>query len=176
MEHIIWESDIHFDNPTIRDDWTYGYKEMIGRDDEEIDINDVYDWAVETNNDYLKDEMYNLDIELRERVIAFAELNLWYGKHWGMRTVGTNVHDILKGGAPIAKWYSDGDNIRSVQEHHDGTNYILYRVLKDDDIYSMLFKEYSKAQDSGASQAEIDKIISDYTYSLAPYVHKVYGW
>lgn len=60
--HIIW-SDISL-NP---DDWRDDYKDFLeinGLDDDPNNENELYQWMVETNADYLDDERMNLNIQI----------------------------------------------------------------------------------------------------------------
>lgn len=179
MEYPVWESAICFnDYRDGRLDWVDFYRESIGlEDDEEVDMRDVYDWAVRKNDEELEDLKLELNIDVGNRIIAFTETNVWDGRYWAMNTVGTNVSDIFKADKYNARWYSDGDDIRSIHCHHvDGADYILYRILKDETLYSELYKWYSKAHDSVWSLGEVEEIVRAYTNSLVPYVSKAFIW
>ena len=68
-----------------------------------------------------------------------------------------------------AEWYGDGYDIRGRMSHHDGTNYVLYRVAENrDDAEQIAAKIYNyEIDENGFRQV---------TRSLHPYVAAVYGW
>lgn len=130
-----------------------------------------YYHCVELNNQYLYDERDNLYIPLSNNVIALADLGLWNGRKSGYKILGKNVNCIFDISEDENHYYADGRNIRAKCVHHDGTNYILFRKLKDgvgiNQIENLLFNnDYSLTPQQ----------ISKYTESLRPYVAKVYGW
>ncbi len=78
----------------------------------------------------LDDERCNLNKQVDGVIIVFGDLGLWHGRRQGYQILGSNIADILKSSCEYAEWYGDGYNIRSRMTHHDGTNYVLYRVPK----------------------------------------------
>ena len=130
-----------------------------------------YYHCVELNNQYLYDERSNLYIPLSTNVIALAALGLWNGRKSGYKILGKNVNCIFDISEDENHYYADGRNIRAKCVHHDGTNYILYRKLKDgvtvEQIESLLLKN---------DYCLTPQQISKYTESLRPYVAKIYGW
>ncbi len=76
-------------------------------------------------------------------------------------------------GGDYVKWYSDGRNVKAVMHHHDGTNYVTYRCVREnrseDGFERMLAKIYNQQY---VSQSELNY----YTRSIHPDVAKVYGW
>lgn len=68
-----------------------------------------------------------------------------------------------------AEWYGDGYNIRGRMDHHDGTNYTLYRIAKGrDEAERIADKIYNREIDEEGFRRR--------TRSLYPYVAAVYGW
>ncbi len=68
-----------------------------------------------------------------------------------------------------AEWYGDTYNIRGTLHHHDGTNYVLYRIAKDEETAERIAAKIYNG--------EIDeKGFRKLTRSLYPDVAKVYGW
>ena len=94
---------------------------------------------------------------------------LWRGRRQGYKILGSNLADILRSSCDDNEWYGDGYNIRARLTHHDGTNYVLYRVAKSrEDAERIADKIYN---------LEIDeKGFRKLTRSLYPYVADVYGW
>ena len=75
----------------------------------------------------------NLNKHIDGVIMVFADLGLWYGRRQGYQILGSNIADILHSQCDEAEWYGDGYNIRGRMIHHDGTNYVLYRIAKDRD-------------------------------------------
>jgi len=117
----------------------------------------------------IQDERTNLDIEVDGYIVAFASLGLWNGRANGAKLVGTNVKDILHSYDDYVTWYCDVHNVRAEMIHHDGTNYILYRVAKNKEQAEKLV---DKIAYHGMTEEEFRRA----TKSLRPYVAEVYGW
>ena len=91
------------------------------------------------------------------------------GRRQGYQILGSNIADILHSQCDEAEWYGDGYNIRGRMIHHDGTNYVLYRIAKDrDEAERIAAKIYSGEIDEEGFRWR--------TRSLYPYVADVYGW
>lgn len=144
------------------DEWCEAMAEMT---DEEI-TPEYYAFCCETN---LGDERCNLDVEVDGYIVAFANLGLWNGRVNAAKIIGTNVKDILYSNCDYVTWYCDVHNVRSEQIHHDGTNYIIYRVAKNKEEAEKLVRlvGYWDMSEEGFRRR---------TKSLRPYVAKVYGW
>lgn len=156
-KRIIWSNNDYaeWENAMLED----GYSE------EEIS----YELYCEDKEFEMQDERDNLNINVNGCIIAIADLGLWNGRRNAAKIVGYNVKDILYSNCDFVTWYCDRYNVCCDGVHHDGTNYITYRV----------------AESREAAEELIDKIISDKigwkqlmrrTRSLRPYVAKVYGW
>jgi hypothetical protein len=81
----------------------------------------------------LSDERGNLDKKVNGIIIAFADLGLWQGRRNAFQIFGNNIANILHTRCEDAEWYGDAYNIRGILRHHDGTNYVLYRIAKDEE-------------------------------------------
>lgn len=168
-KHIIW-SNMNLDI----EDWREDYKESCENNDMEYDPNDeyaIYEWMMETNNEYLDDERMNLNKVVDGRILVIGNLGLWNGRVQGYKIIGSGkISDILYSECDYAEWYGDGYNIRSVGVHHDGRNYAEYRVIREDrNIENLLDDIYDGKEISRAK-------LNYYTKSLYPAVAKVYGW
>ena len=168
-KHIIW-SNMNLDI----EDWREDYKESCENNDMEYDPNDeyaIYEWMMETNNEYLDDERMNLNKVVDGRILVIGNLGLWNGRVQGYKIIGSGkISDILYSECDYAEWYGDGYNIRSVGVHHDGRNYAEYRVIREDrNIKNLLDDIYDGKEISRAK-------LNYYTKSLYPAVAKVYGW
>ncbi len=145
------------------DEWCEAMADEIT--DEEI-TPEYYAFCCETN---LGDERCNLDVEVDSYIVAFANLGLWNGRVNAAKIIGTNVKDILYSSCDYVTWYCDVHNVRSEQIHHDGTNYIIYRVAKNKEEAEELVRLVGYCD---MSEEEFRRR----TKSLRPYVAKVYGW
>lgn len=135
---------------------------------------DCYDFDMtcqDINSTYLEDEKINLNKELDNYVVAFAELGLWDGKKSGFKVLSTNLNSIFNVRQDFNTYYADAYNIRASCSHHDGTNFILYRKLKKG-INVSDFEVYMYKNNYKLSSQQLSK----YTESLLPYVKTVYGW
>lgn len=139
------------------------------------EINDDPEYIVTDDEWYdhcasqIEDERDNLDVEVDGVIIAFANVGRWDGRRQGYKIIGSNVRDILSTSADSAEWFGDGNNIRSSQGHHDGTNHILYRVTKDMESADRICEKiYNREIDEEGFRKR--------TKSLYPYVAEVYGW
>lgn len=170
--HIIW-SDMNLDP----DDWREGYKEFLevgGLDDDPNDENKLYNWMVETNQDYLDDERVNLDIQLSQPILIVADLGLWQGRKSGYGVIDSgNIKDCLYSHTDYTEWYVDkyGD-FRADATHHDGTNHYLYRVFKDTATESQIENLKYKLYEGKATRADITRI----TKRLGDEIAAVYGF
>jgi len=156
QKRIIWSNDDY-------DEWCDAMKEEIT--DEET-TPEYYSFC--KAND-LDDERTNLDIEVDGYIVAFANLGLWNGRRNGAKLVGDNVKDILSSNCDYVTWYCDPYNVRCEAIHHDGTNYILYRVA---DTKEQAERLVDKIAYGNMTEEEFRRA----TKSLRKYVADVYGW
>lgn len=157
------------------EDWKDGYKEYLEINDitdKDPDYEDeIYIWMDETNNDYLYDERVNLNKKVDGRILIICDLGLWNGRRSGYQIIDSrNIKDILYADCDYVEWYGDGYNIRSVQNHHDGTNYCLYRVIREDRNINNLLDAIYRGEKITSSK------LNYYTKSLYRPVADVYGW
>lgn len=168
-KHIIWSNM----NLNI-EDWRDGYKEYLeynGFDERHDNDDDLYNWMTETNDSYLDDERYNLNKEVDGRILIIADLGLWNGRKPGYKIIESrNVKNILSRLCDYVEWYGDGYNIRCTASHHDGTNYYLYRVIREDRNIDNLLDAIYNGEKITSSK------LNYYTKSLYKEVAKVYGW
>lgn len=166
-KRIIW-SNINI-NP---DDWKEGYKEIAeenGWDEDTDDENNLWRYIDEELDRYRDDERINLDVPTNGRILAIADLGLWNGRKQGYRILKENVNSIFNISEDYSEYYSDGYNIKATLTHHDGTNYIEYREIREDrNINNLLIAIFNGEKISR-------KKLNYYTRSLLPYVSKAYG-
>lgn len=156
QKRIIWTNDDY-------EEWC---EAMRGEITEEEITPEYYAYGRETD---LDDERCNLNIEVDGHIVAFGNLGRWNGRFDGAKLVGTNVKDILYSDCDICTWYCDPYNVRLDESHHDGTNYILYRVAET--------KEKAKRIWEKIIRGDMDEEqFRRATKSLRPYVARIYGW
>ena len=155
---VIWTNNDYFE-------WKQACMEFDGMSDEET--------SFESYDDYcdicLSDERENLNIKVDGYIVCFADLGLWNGRYKGSKVIGTNVKDILSSNCDYLDWYCDRYNVRCTGSHHDGTNYMLYRVAKS--------KEDAERLANAIAYGDMtEEQFRKATRSLRPYVANVYGW
>lgn len=170
--YIIW-SDVSLDP----DDWRDDYKDFLEANELDGDPNnedELYQWMVETNADYLGDERMNLNIQLSQPIIVVGDLGLWHGRVMGYKMIDSgNIKDCLFSDTDMTEWYVDkyGD-LRADAIHHDGTNHYLYRVFKDGVSETQIENLQEKVYRGRATRADITRL----TKRLGDDIAKVYGW
>lgn len=154
MKNIIFTDDINIDD--VVDDFEYMSDEA--RDDA------LYNMVVQNFMD--TQEMLNQEV----RVLAIADLGLWNGRVKGTRLF-KNLKDILSVNGGIGEWYIEGRNVKSINSHHDGTNYVTYRLVKDD-ISDESIENLINKINGGKN---VKNTIYQYTRSLVPIVKECIG-
>lgn len=161
-ERVIWSSEINLE------DWKDYLEDQhpnVTDEDEQLRL------CQEINSYYLGDERTNLDIPLEGRVLAIASMGLWNGRRSGYKILGRNVNEIfMRTECDETKWFSDGYNVRFEGIHHDGSNYVEFREIREDkDIEKLLELIWN-------NQKVSREMIRRHTRSLLPHVKKIYGW
>lgn len=129
--HIVWS-----DQSLDIEDWREDYKQYLEENNLDLDPDDenaIYEWMVETNDEYLSCERMNLDIQLSQPIIVIGDIGRWNGRVMGYKMIDSgNIKDCLYSDTDYTEWYVDkyGD-LRADAAHHDGINHYLYRVFKD---------------------------------------------
>lgn len=167
-KRIIW-SNMNI-NP---DDWKEGYKEIAeenGWEEDTNDENNLWRYIDEELDRYRDDERMNLDVPTNGRILAIADLGLWNGRKQGYKILDESANSIFSISEDYNEYYSDGYNIRANCTHHDGTNYILYRVIREDRHIQNLLDAIYNGEEITRQK------LNYYTKSLHPYVRRVYGW
>ena len=151
---------------------------------EDEDFNDWHDYMVEEGydeseisyeeynyfrNEELGDERANLNVDVDGYIVAFGSLGLWNGRVNGAKIIGTNVSQILYSNSDYITWFCDPYNVKCEETHHDGKNYVLYRVAETKE-------EAEKLVEKIAYEGMDEEHFRRSTKSLRPYVAKVYGW
>lgn len=154
------------------------YIEMILDREPDRDAADISDgelWAeyYATQELNFEDEQINLDIDLPGDVIALADLGLWYGRRVGYKILGDNLTDIFKIVEDYNTWTVDEyGNLKGKHVHHDGTNYVNYRMLRPELTDEQIDNFTDKLYEGTATMADIYR----YTVRLGDLPAQVYGW
>lgn len=166
-KYMIW-SNRNLDLDDWREDLLENYPELAG------DESALYDLMYETNNSYLDDERVNLDIQLSAPIVVIGDLGLWDGRRMGYKLIRSgNIKDCLYDNNDCVEWWVDErNNLRAMSSHHDGTNYLLYRVFKEEFTEAQRGHFLSKVGRGVATPKDITR----YTRRLGDYIGKVYGW
>lgn len=166
-KHMIWNSVVDLDN------WKSFFIEMELAQERVVPKDEAIYLAQELNLLYLEDERRNLDIQLKNPILIISDLGLWNRRTPGYEIIESgNIKDILYSRVRDmreCKWYCDGYNIRCIEKHHDGTNFYLYREIRNVENISTLLERIQ----SGAPIS--NSILNYYTCSIAKYVAQVYG-
>ena len=168
-KRIIW-SNIDL-NP---EDWKEDYEECAicnGWDEDTSDPDNLYKYMMDTNMMYLDDERTILNRQLNGRILIIADLGLWNGRKQGYKIIEGNIANILyDSNVDFIEWYADGYNIRATAHHHDGTDYYLYREIREDRNIQILLDDIYNGRKITKAK------LNYYTRSIRPYVAKIHGW
>lgn len=173
QKHIIWSNrDLDIDEGG----WREAYEEYCEINELDYDPEDeyaIYNYMIETNNEYLDDACANLNKPIEGRILVIANLGLWHGRTSGYRIINTkNLNAFLQFNYDYAEFYGDGKEIRGTVVHHDGTNHYLYRMIREDRAEGI-----DKLLDAIYNNEEISpQKLNYYTKSLYKEVADVYGW
>ena len=165
--HVIYD-----DYDVSMDDYQDLYDEIEAERDEELTDSEKLDIFYDELNVWMDAERCNLNIRLAEEIIAIADLGLWGGRRTGYKIIGNNISDILYSECDYNTWTCDRYNVRGRGIHHDGTNYVLYRVFRE----GLTDEQKDHFLDALYEGQANDRMIRRYTRSLAPDVKAVYGW
>jgi hypothetical protein len=152
----------------------------------EEEVEDRYN---DENSRILVDEGENLaSLDSPGPIIAIATIGTWRGDRFGYKKIGDEICDILKSthnydGSEIFAEKSDIDrkqgsfDIKCRGVHHDGTNYITFRSLKDgvdlDELHSIIF---SDERVEGSIEDRAKDWLRKNTKSIEPPIRQLYGW
>ena len=170
--HIVWS-----DQSLDIEDWREDYKQYLEENNLDLDPDDenaIYEWMVETNDEYLSCERMNLDIQLSQPIIVIGDIGRWNGRVMGYKMIDSgNIKDCLYSDTDFTEWYVDkyGD-LRADAVHHDGTNHYLYRVFKNGITPEQAERLQDKIYMGKATRADITRV----TRRLGDEIAAVYGF
>lgn len=166
IRHIIWSDYALAYEVDWKSDLEAGYPDMT---DEERIIR-----MYEINNEHLEDARIDLNIRMKQPIIVFGDLGLWYGRREGYKMIESgNIRDCLYSDCDMNTWYVDGEgDLRCDAYHHDGTNHYLYRTLAENITEEQIYKLQQKILHGKDHTRET----AWYTRRLGDEIGKVYGW
>ena len=165
--HIIWSNECYVrgDQEELFNELKFEYPEATKYD--------LYDLMNDINNEYLYDERINLNIDLHDNIVVIADLGLWNGRHYGYKEIGNNIAECLYSDCDFVTWYVDRyNNLCCTEIHHDGTNFLTYRVWKEGLSDTQKENFLDKIYEGKATSRDITR----YTKRLGDYINQVYGW
>ena len=156
-QHTIYKTTGYMTNEECQEAINY-YKEEY--EEENYTEDQIKTLVYDDNNLWFDDVKRDLNAHLDGKILVIANLGRWNGKFNGYKILNNNLNSI----------FSDGKNIRAEGYHHDGTNYYLFREIKDN-------VNIDKLTDAIYNNKEIStEVLSYYTKSLEPYVKYIFGW
>lgn len=146
-------------------------KELQDINDVEITEEDINEFLYKEYESCFNDEVDNLNYALNGRVLAIASLGLWNGRTCGYKVGEANLNEIMYlGNEDMFKIYAELQNIKKISYHHDGTNHILFREIREERNIEVLLNKIYNGEDV------TNNMLNYYTRSLYPYVKNIYGW
>jgi hypothetical protein len=138
-----------------------------------ISEQELNDYIAQDCSYWFYDEFENLNKELQGQIIAIADLGRWNGRKKGYKIMSNNLNSVLDAcGGDYIKVYTDRYDVKSDAVHHDGVNYITYRMLKPTLTEVQIDNFLTKLANGSCTQ----KDISRYTSSLKNKINQIYGW
>lgn len=138
-----------------------------------ISEHELNDFIAQDYSNWYSCEFENLDKELQGRVIAIADLGLWSGRRKSYKIMNSNLNSVLDAcGGDYLKVYTDRYDVKSEAVHHDGVNYITYRMLKTTLSEVQIDNFLNKLASGNFDKKDIGR----YTTSLRSQINKIYGW
>lgn len=159
------------------EDWKKSYEEFLEINEINGDPEnerEIYQYMEQMNEEYLDDERINLNIQKSQPIICIADIGRWNGRIKGYKDIlSGNISDCLYSNADFVEWYVDGyGNLRATEYHHDGKNYLLYRVFKNDVSEEQMENFRDKLFRGKATKKDISRL----TRKIGKEIAKVYGW
>ena len=136
-----------------------------------VDDSTVTDEVYDRIDMEFDDEQSNLFKILDGRIICIADMGLWNGRRSGYKILGNNLNEVLTCGIGCdeKEVYCDAYNVYAQGYHHDGSNSVEFREIREDrNIDNLLDKLYNNEE---VTRREINY----YTRSLRPYIKEIYG-
>lgn len=164
-----WKHVIFSDDACQYDEYEKAWREDTGPANYPDGDVPEYTWEMfgDDINDWLDCELMNLNYQIGGTIVAIASVGTWRGRRTGYKIVGDKLSDIFNISEDSNEYYCDQDDCHAVCAHHDGTNYITYRVFdgSEDEIDELLY-----------SSADFEADVRKRSHSLMPYIADIFGW
>lgn len=133
----------------------------------------LYDECYSMNDLWFDDERLNLScVEDSGELIAIADIGRWNGRVSGYKRI-KDLPDVLYSSCDYERVYVDSNgDLRKDESHHDGSNSILYRYLKESLTEEQKDNFLDKIYNGKCTQKDITR----YTRRAGVGIAKMFGW
>lgn len=141
--------------------------EMNGINISDFSDNEKWEYVYENDRIYFQDFVSELNEIKTNLILAVGTVGTWRGSRSAYKEIDSmaEIPYIAGGSCDEITFFSDGYNLCFSGNHHDGSNYITFREVKEDiseEVYArMLDAIYNDADNK-------DYYIKTYTRSLLP--------
>lgn len=166
MKRVIWQNtDLNIE------EWRDGYIEFCDLNNiTPGDDHELCDWMIDTNFNYLDDEIENLNRRLAGKILCIADIGRWNGRVQGYRILTDNLNSFLNVHDDMTEFYGDGKNILATGSHHDGVNYYMFRAIRPGRNIDKFLNDIYHGEKITAQK------LNYYTRSIYNDVATIYGW
>lgn len=170
LEGVFWD----LDTVILTDE--YGKEVEVTREEyakAKLTDEKLYDECYENNNLWFSDERENLSsVEDYGELIAIADIGRWNGRVSGYKII-KSLPDVLYSSCDYERVYVDSNgDLRKDESHHDGSNSILYRYIKDSLTEEQRDNFLDKIYNGECTQKDITR----YTRKAGVGIAKLFGW
>ena len=169
LGNVFWDTDV----VTLTDN--FGKEVEVTREEYAKTITDekLYDECYENNSMWFDDERENLSsVDDYGELIAIADIGRWNGRVSGYKII-KDLPDVLYSSCDYERVYVDSNgDLRKEESHHDGSNSILYRYLKESLTEEQRDNFLDKIYNGECTQKDITR----YTRKAGVGIAKMYGW
>lgn len=133
----------------------------------------LYDECYFMNDLWFDDERANLSsVDDSGELIAIADIGRWNGRVTGYKII-KSLPDVLYSSCDYERVYVDSNgDLRKDESHHDGSNSILYRYLKESLTEEQRDNFLDKIYNGECTQKDITR----YTRKAGVGIAKLFGW
>ena len=117
---------------------------------------------------------YAYNIALNENIVCIADLGLWNGRKMGYKILRPNLESIFEVPYLTSLYVDKRGNVRGTGNHHDGTNYYLFREWKDnlsdsqkETFLNKIYYEKVTSQDISRYTKSLGELILGCNYRVA---------
>ena len=165
VKHTIYTTDQN------EEDWRNDYEEWLEMNEYTPEDISLEEYIQDSLAIFAQDEYSNLSKECGQ-IIAIADLGLWDGRHSAYQLSKKGnlnaIFDMIHG--DDYEIFVDGNDVKAIVHHHDGTNYITFREVREG-------RNIQRICDMLYNQEEVsNRLISAYTKPLGKLVASIYGW